>query len=174
MIAIVSDLHLGHRTILKHGREDPGACTRGNGLLTVQDHDEWVLSRFMMMNPDKKTIWWILGDVAMERGCLDLLREIPGRKWLTLGNHDKFDTQVYLKYFERIMPPCKKYDIWFTHIPIHATELYGKRNVHGHVHVPHWALQVNQQYFNACIEWLPGQRPITLDELRKVFQHTSE
>ena len=83
-------------------------------------HDIWVREQLMSVRPTKKTIWWMLGDVAMEVSQLGILKTIPGRKFLVLGNHDLFQTQVYLKVFERVHGMVKKYGMWLTH---HCTPL---------------------------------------------------
>jgi len=137
-------------------------CPQRGGT-TVAEHDEWVIGQLLSINPTKRTLWWILGDVAMDIGPLELLRVVPGRKILVIGNHDKFDTNVYLKYFERVCGMVKKYGMWLTHAPLHPAELRGKPNIHGHSHVEQLD---DPRYLNVAIEHLPDMRPITLDEVR--------
>ena len=159
MVAFLADLHLGHRTILKH-------CPQRGGR-TVDAHDMWVIEQMLSINPTKRTLWWVLGDVAMDITCLELLNKVPGRKRLVLGNHDRFQSQVYLKYFESVHGMVKKYDMWLTHAPLHPKELRGKPNVHGHCHVE----QIEEMpYYNVAMERLPNMRPITLEELRETFK----
>ena len=164
-VLFVSDLHLGHRTILEHGRK-PGTAPRGGE--TVEEHDEWVIEQLLSVSPGKRTLWWLLGDVAMEVERLTMLDRLPGRKFLILGNHDLFDTQVYLKHVERIYGSVKKYGFWLSHIPVHSELLYGMKNIHGHNHKHE--LREDERYFNTAIEWLPGQRPISLDEVRELIK----
>src|SRR5436190_559085 len=121
MIYFVSDLHLGHRSVLRHTQETGGF----RGGASVDEHDEWVIERCLSVGPDKRACWYILGDIAMEPSKLELLNRLPGRKWLVLGNHDKFASELYLKYFERLKGGHKKYNIWITHIPVHPLELRG-------------------------------------------------
>jgi calcineurin-like phosphoesterase family protein len=108
-----------------------------------------------------------MGDVAMEVSKLSLIAQLPGRKILIPGNHDLFDTQVYLKYFDKILGGFKKYKCWLTHMPLHDAELRGHYNIHGHCH--HNTLSYDKRYLNVAIEWLPEKRPITLDEVREHF-----
>ena len=172
-VFFVSDLHLGHRTILRHTREvveywkekrpnDLGPVRNG---ATVDEHDEWVISRLNAVNPNKRTMWYILGDVAMDEDKLKLLNEVEGRKILVSGNHDTFPTEMYLRYFERVTGGFKKYGMWLTHIPVHSSELRGGNNIHGHTH--HHTTFGDARYRNVCIEWLVGNRPISLDQLRQ-------
>lgn len=165
-VFFVSDLHLGHRNILRHTNElsESGAFRGGE---TTEEHDEWVIERCLSVNPNKRTVWYLLGDIAMEKDRLVLLDRLPGRKILVMGNHDEFKTEVYLQYVEKVVAIVNKYKMWITHAPIHYIELRGKPNLHGHMH--HNDLWWDKKYFNACIEWLPDNRPISLDELRVLW-----
>lgn len=163
-VVFISDFHLGHRTILQHAAEEHAAPRGGT---TVDEHDEWVIERCLAINPTKRTLWYIMGDVAMNKKKLPLIDKLPGRKILIPGNHDLFSTQVYLNQFEKIMGGFKKYGFWITHMPLHELELRGKPNIHGHCH--HNALSHDPRYLNAAIEWLPDNCPITLDEVLERF-----
>ncbi len=171
-VYFISDLHLGHRSIMQHTVEVPGAW-RGPQEMMVDPHnpfaadahDTWVLEQLHSVPADKRTVWWFLGDVAMEIEKLRLLDSLPGRKWLVLGNHDLFQPGVYLKYFEKLYGTVKKYGMWVSHCPIHPAELRGLNNIHGHCHRND--LWDDPRYFNAAIEWIPDHKPISLDELRE-------
>ncbi len=163
-VMIVSDLHLGHKSIVKH-TNDSG--TWRGGVTTVDEHDRWVIDQCLSVGANKRTYWIILGDVAMSMEKLPMIKELPGRKVLVLGNHAKFNTAVYLKYFEVIRGSFKRYGMWFSHIPLHPKELRGLCNIHGHTH--HNTLADDPLYFNAAIEWLPHHRPIELEALRKIM-----
>jgi len=159
MVLFISDLHIGHRSILKH-------CPARGGN-NLDEHDAWVIQQCLSVKPNKRTLWWILGDVCFDLSKMHLLDALPGRKRLVLGNHDKFQTGVYLKHFESIHCGLRNYKNWLTHIPIHPAELRKCTNIHGHCHVE----QLNDpRYLNVSIEHLPGMRPITLEEVRKHFK----
>ena len=162
-VFFISDLHLGHRTILEHCRE-VGSFRGGT---TTDEHDEWVIAQMLSVKSNKRTLWYILGDVAMEETKLEMLTRVPGRKILLPGNHDLFKTAVYLPHFEAIMGSFKKYDFWISHIPVHPAELRGHPNVHGHCH--NHTLKDDPRYLNCALEWLPKQRPISLDEIRATW-----
>ncbi len=164
-VAFISDLHLGHGNVLVHTAKVPGAYRGG---ATVEEHDEWVIEQCLSIKPNKHTLWWLLGDIAMHPDRLPMIDRLPGRKILVMGNHDnKIPTLVYLKHVERIVGMVKKYGMWITHAPIHSVELRGHPNLHGHMHKNE--LWWNDRYFNACIDWIPNNRPITLDELRETW-----
>jgi len=160
VIYFISDFHLGHRSILRHTKEE--GTFRGGS--TVDEHDEWVIERCLSVNPDKRTCWYILGDVAMEKSKLELLNRLPGTKWLVLGNHDKFDSQTYLKYFKKLMGTHKKYKIWISHVQMHPAELRGHFNIHGHSHDN--MTGNDPRYLNVSIEYLPNYQPISLEQVR--------
>ncbi len=165
-VFFISDLHLGHRSVLEHTAKAQKRFPDANiyrGGTTVAEHDEWVIQQCLSVGPTKRTLWWLLGDIAMKTNQLPLLDRLPGRKILILGNHDKFQTPTYLKFVETIKGGVKKYNLWLTHIPVHPDELRGKGNIHGHCHVEQLD---DPRYLNASIEWLPNHRPISLDEVR--------
>lgn len=164
-VFFVSDLHLGHKKILEFSRECAhlGAFRGGEN---VDEHDEWVIQQCLSVNPNKHTVWYMMGDIAMDIQKLPMIDRIPGRKILIAGNHDDFNASVYMRYFENIRAIYKKYGMWITHAPIHEVELRGKPNLHGHMH---WhELRDDPRYFNCAIEFLPDQRPISLQELREI------
>lgn len=163
-VFFVSDLHLGHKRILEFTADVPGAFRGGS---TPEEHDEWVIERCLSVSPNKRTVWYILGDVAMDPTRLELVDRLPGRKHLVAGNHDEYKTELYLEHFESVIGGIKRYGFWLTHMPLHEAELRGRSNVHGHMH--HNELAEDPRYLNCCIEWLPDNRPISLDEVRSIL-----
>lgn len=177
LVYFVSDLHLGHRRIVEFTRATPNAYRGGN---TVEEHDEWIVQQLLAVKPDKRTLWWILGDVCMGRdkggspAGLELLRRVPGRKRLVLGNHDLFPTATYLKYFESVHGTIKKYGVWLSHCPVHPHELRGLPNVHGHCHQGPiqrggYGDAPDGRYLNLAIDWAPGHGPVSIEFLREHF-----
>lgn len=163
-VFFVGDLHLGHRAVLKHSAERRAVVGEH---ASIEQHDAWVVSRLLSVKPSKRTLWYILGDVAMEESRLALLDSIPGRKILVAGNHDLFNTISYLRYFEQVTGGFRKYGMWITHIPVHPAELRGSPNVHGHTHENN--LVGDPRYCNVSIEWAPNMQPVTLEYLRQRF-----
>ena len=103
---------------------------------------------------------WVLGDVALGRGALIDFAKWNGRKNLVRGNHDKEDEALYRSTFEKIHGAIKVRGVWLTHVPIHPDELYGRANIHGHVHLNTIMLPgtklVDKRYTNVCIEAYEG------------------
>lgn len=164
-VLFISDPHLGHKKIMEFTANSPGAF-RGNGT-TVEEHDEWVIQQCLSMNPNKHTVWYIMGDVCMSYD-VDTLKQfdrLPGKKILIMGNHDDFPSSDYLRHFDVIRGTVKKYGFWISHEPMHESELWGLKNLHGHSHLNQ--LRDDPRYRNCCIEWLPDNRPVTLDWVRR-------
>lgn len=163
-VLFVSDLHLGHAKIREYAKQSAylGAFRGGK---TLAEHDAWVIERMLAAKPTKNTTWYILGDIAFEEDRLPLLDLVPGRKNLIMGNHDLFNTRLYLKHFYDIRGSFKRYGMWLSHIPLPEHDLLGFPNIHGHQH--YYPLRGNNRYFNACIEFLPNNIPVSLEWLRE-------
>lgn len=167
LVWFISDLHLGHKKVLEFTKAATGAYRGGT---TVDEHDEWVIDQCMSVKPDKRSLWWILGDVAMDEKKLPLINKLPGRKRLILGNHDLHRTQTYLNFFEWVGGTIKKYHMWLSHMPIHPHEFRGIAvNVHGHCHygpIRRGYGDPDPRYLNLAIDWAPENRPVSLEDLR--------
>lgn len=149
-----SDLHLGH---------DLAAEKRG--YKSVEDHDDGIIYT-LSQQMNKRSVLWVLGDVAMRMQSIDMLDSILGRKWLVLGNHDQFDIGVYIKYFQKIYGFTKYKEMWLSHAPIHPQEIYrAKLNVHGHIHKNTHSPLLPHPYFN--VNWDFWGRALNLDEIRE-------
>ena len=156
-VFLMSDLHLGHKNILKFS----SAWRQG---ATVDEHDEWLIDTINSVVRPKDYLY-LLGDLVFGADNLHKLGRINGDKRIILGNHDTYDIQEYTKY-GKILPSLYKYKhFWLSHAPVHPEELRGRVNVHGHVH--HNSL-ADSRYFNVCVENLRGV-PISLDELRAII-----
>ncbi len=155
-VFFISDLHLGHKSILKfcpaRGGED------------VDGHSKWIVNQWNSV-VSKGDVTYVLGDLCFDGSHLKYVRELRGQKILLLGNHDKFSNSKYAQYCNNIRGFQKKYGFWLSHPPIHPAELRGRRNIHGHVHqhsIP------DERYINVCVDALDGV-PVSLDELKAKY-----
>lgn len=152
-VYFISDLHIGHKNILKFSPERMGD--------SVEEHD-FLLIECINQVVGKKDVLWLLGDVCFDITKMPLFERLHCRTRLILGNHDKFDASVYLKYFDKISGPVSYKGFWLSHHPIHPEELRGKPNIHGHVH----SKTLNDpRYFNVCVENV--MCPIELTKIRE-------
>lgn len=160
----VSDLHFGHRGILRFG---------------VRNHvDADEHSRFLVdainARVNVKDPLYILGDVAWTDADLKWVKEIKSKQiHLLLGNHDvNLSMCAMMDAFTSVLPSgIKKYSMWLSHFPIHPAELRGKVNVHGHIHAEDAALDP-EFYFPLAPEFhlYKGKAwPVSLDEIRSHF-----
>jgi len=161
-IFFIGDLHLGHKNIMNFGQRN---------FDTMEAHNQALMDNWNGVVTKQHDLVWVLGDVAMQIEDLELLRAFNGRKILVHGNHDKFDTQVYLKYFEKVVAFEKRYHgLVMTHIPIHPNELQYRNwefNIHGHIHDKK-KFPYDPRYINVCAD-LINLTPICLDEVQTIM-----
>lgn len=156
----VSDLHFGHKGILKFGQRQ-----------AESEGDLWI----KMLHQLHQTIHhkdnvWMLGDMFFSQKAFDMFcPQIPGKLRMVLGNHDEFNVHYAGKYIDDFAGIKKYKGFWLTHCPIIETELYDRVNVHGHIH----RVEVqpkNPRYFNVNWDYRNaiGKLPITnIDEIRE-------
>jgi len=148
-LMITSDLHLGHKNIIKF---------RG-GFSSADDHHEFMFEQ-LAVNVQKRDSLFLLGDIAFDKYWLNKLKEIKCvKKTLILGNHD---TESGIKFsdfvgvYDDVHSLFAKRNVWFSHCPIHTSQFRGKAcNIHGHLHdkkVKTDTMHDDQRYINACVE----------------------
>lgn len=160
---IISDLHFGHKNILKYA----GPLRGGSN---SEEHDLWLIEQINSV-VGKNDLLYVLGDVAFDVESLKLMNKIKaGNRILVKGNHDTCSTQEYLKYFSTVHGLLSfKGTFWMSHAPIHPIELRGRLNIHGHVHQnsvmdSEFPSVLDNRYINACVEMSYGI-PQSLDDL---------
>lgn len=162
-IWLISDTHFGHKNILNFTRDDGSPLRPFRYLEEMKQilFDNWA----SVVKPGDKV--YHLGDVAFSQmGKKDLadMAKLPGQKRLVLGNHDKYQSQDYLKVFHRLNGLHNLRNVWVSHAPIHPDSLNRKNmigNAHGHLHYRKLA---DPRYFNCSVECI-DYTPINLDEV---------
>lgn len=144
---------------------------RLRGFASVEAMDEHMVTLHNSVVRQQDHVYF-LGDVAMKRQHLHIVRRLNGHKRLVFGNHDIFDYQEYAKAgFEKLMGYRVMDGIIFSHIPLGSGQLARfKRNVHGHLHENPVRLEDGQsdgRYFSVCVERL-SYRPMPLEEIRRM------
>lgn len=139
---ITADLHLGHRAICKYRKEFD----------SMEEHNE-ILYWNLRTTVNKRDTLYLLGDIAFSREWLEKIGEIEcAHKKLILGNHDLMGGMTIRDLgntYDSVEALFKHRGVWFSHCPMHPSELYHKQNIHGHVHggnVP------DHRYLNANVE----------------------
>jgi calcineurin-like phosphoesterase family protein len=158
----ISDTHYGHDKCCTVFKRPDGSPLRP--FSCAAQLDEIMVQRWnSVVRPGDRVFH--LGDVVINRRFLQILNRLNGDKRLIMGNHDIFDHNDYLKYFNRIHGCMKVDKLWLTHIPVHIDSVphWALANVHGHIH----ALEIpHGKYFNVSVEQI-DYTPIEHDELVK-------
>lgn len=184
---LISDLHLGHKNIVKFMRVDgqPLRAKSNDGYPSdlyesVAEHDAALIDA-INSTCTQDDILWVLGDVAFSAEALEKVRLIRAHKRLVGGNHDHFSTQRYLDVgFEKVQGAVQHRGVILTHIPVHEREMGRFRlNVHGHLHndrvqrkgwvplglIDQPGILDDERYMNVSVEQCEGMRPIHWDEV---------
>lgn len=159
-IFIISDTHFHHANMLKF-LDLNGQHVRN--FSDVNEMNEYMVQQWnKVVSPQDKV--YHLGDVALGKDNLSILDRLNGHKRLVRGNHDTYNTGLYLKYFDEIYGSRVLDRMILTHIPIHPESLSRfKANIHGHIHE---RPSFGPQYFNASVERI-DYTPISIEDIKR-------
>ena len=185
-IFVISDTHFGHANILTFKNLDfSHICNHGilgwecglcadegvvvpkklirPGFSSVEEMDEHMVERWNAVVKPSDHVYH-LGDVAMKRPDLKIVKRLNGHKRLVFGNHDIYDHKNYTEVgFEKVMGSRVLEGWLMTHIPVHPESLGRFRgNVHGHIHE---RPSPSGSYINVSVERI-NYTPLALEELR--------
>lgn len=138
---VMSDLHLGHKNIVKYRP----------GFATAIDHDNAIVTNMHALL-NKRDVLFILGDAAFSEEGLERIANVNvAKKILILGNHDTERNHIskLVSVFDEIHSLLSYKGVWLTHAPIHPDELRRKLCVHGHTHSH---VLSDSRYANVCVE----------------------
>lgn len=167
-IWLVSDLHIGHKNIIKY-------CSRPFGNVWYMN-EELVRRWNDVVAPDD--LVYNLGDVAFANTfkAIEVLNRLNGRVRLIIGNHDKRHLKVpeFRNHFEWIKDryelEYKGYTYLLTHEPIKQykpKDIY-HFNLHGHTHRKS---NINRVQFDCGIDnAVCNYAPISLDEIAGILK----
>lgn len=168
MIYYISDLHFGHRNIIKMD---------GRPFETIEQMDEQLILSWSERVTDDDDVY-IVGDFAYRNGntAIWYLRQLKGRKHLVIGNHDyiTIGDEKTLAYFASVekmnLIVDKDRTVSLCHFPI--AEWNGKRrggyHIYGHIHNRNDEVYEFMSRFDRALNagcMVNGYRPVTLDEL---------
>lgn len=123
-----SDTHFGHKNILEYEK-------KARPFDTIEEMHEVMIERWNSVVKPKDIVFH-LGDFCFGKQWLPIAKRLNGYKRLILGNHDKYATASYLKYFDKLYGMIYWERCVLSHMPVHQNGL-GARwllNVHGHLH----------------------------------------
>lgn len=175
-IWLLSDTHFGHQNMYKFVSFDGVTRVRPQ-FDDAKDADEYMIEMWNnMIDPSDHA--YHLGDVAIPKHALQLVKKLNGHKRLVLGNHDTHPSQLYLDIgFEKLRGLHQMAGLWLSHAPIHwgeehAAERIGKfiGNVHGHTHE---VKSPTPWHFNVCVEHT-NYAPVELDWVVEIMKTRKE
>ncbi len=168
MIYYTSDLHLGHKNVLKYDNRP---------FATIDEMNREIIARWNAKVKDEDHVY-ILGDFAY-RTAQDpsyYLKQLKGRKHLVRGNHDKItvESKSAHKYLESIegIQHIKDGDrnVVLSHFPIAEWNAMkrGAYHIYGHIHArkddTYRFMSTREHALNAgCM--INGYEPVSLEEL---------
>lgn len=160
-VFFISDLHLGHRSILKHSPDHRLGCA------SIEQHDNLLITLWNQRVSKHDTVY-LLGDVCWTVQDVPRLAELHGHKILVRGNHDHHTSaRDWLQYVDDVQGVLMYKGHWLSHCPIHPAELWNKPCIHGHVHTQSIrtpAGDLDSRYVNVCVEALGGV-PVSFTEI---------
>lgn len=135
MIYITSDLHLGHRNIVRFERKE---------FDTTEAHDEYI-RQVIEKKVSRNDTLWVLGDIG---SGFEWLQDVGAERYLIRGNHDTLAKSRYEEIFTEVFD----YPIYLNKriLLSHEPQLCDRDvlNIHGHLHN---SIVDLPNYFNANI-----------------------
>ncbi len=183
MTYFISDLHFGHRNILRYD------C---RPFSTIEEHDEYIINQWNEAVGADDDVW-MLGDISRYSALktVNILKRLNGKKHLCIGNHDH--ELVKIADFQQQFVEIVDYKeisfgdgtgVVLSHYPIpcYNKHLYGWYHLYGHVHATfEWAMieqfqnqmreqhqKKSQMYNVGCMMGYMNYRPRTLEEILEV------
>ena len=156
---LTSDTHFSHENII-------GYCHRP--FASAAEMDEALVERWNAVVRPSDHVYH-LGDVAMRRQHLAIVKRLNGKKRLVLGNHDIFEAKDYFAAgFQKVFGVRVIDNLLLTHIPAHVGSL-GRfaANVHGHTHEQG---SPEGRYLSVCVE-LTNYTPISLEDVKRLLRN---
>lgn len=126
----ISDLHIGHKNILRFDNRP---------FWSVDDQNEEIIKRWNAAVTNNDEVY-VLGDFAWQNDMgLEVVKQLKGKKYLILGNHDRLN-QLLRQEFEWTKDYAEIKDggrnVVLCHYPIahwHNAD-YGTIHLYGHIH----------------------------------------
>lgn len=173
MIYFTSDMHFGHKNIIKH---------TGRPFYSVEEMDN-VLVRNWNRKVGVYDEIYILGDVSMKGAeyVQEILMKLNGQKYLVRGNHDKFTDQkefdndifVWVKDYYELTYQNERFILF--HYPIEEWNQFFRDAIHLHGH-QHNHEEYNYQNLGKGLRRFDvgvdanNMFPVSIEEIIEFFQ----
>ena len=164
----ISDMHMGHKNVLKFDDRP---------FQSVEEMNETLIVNWNKKVTDEDDVW-ILGDFCYrsEKDPSFYLKQLKGKKHLIIGNHDKVtvNTDSALNYFDSVERlkhiKDREYNVILCHFPLADwnAKHRGSYHVYGHIHnnkdeVYEFMKQQERALNAGCM--INNYEPVTLEEL---------
>lgn len=179
MIFFTSDIHFGHRGIIKH-------CDRPYPNVDEMDYD--LIARWNRTIGPKDEVY-VLGDVSFHGGkeTIEIFKQLNGKKHLIWGNHDKHlrkfaafwldlfeDVHEYKKIRVQPVPNGPSQQIVLCHYPFESWDQQHKGSWHLHGHC-HGTLPVREESLRMDVGVdCHGYYPISLATIKRVMDKKAD
>ncbi len=168
---VFSDPHFDSASIIVNG------C---RPFSSVAEMNETLIKNYNSVIGKHDICYW-LGDImygATKPKVADLLRQLRGRKYLIMGNHDRGHSETWWlscgfdKVFSQPIYDAENY-IMLSHEPLpEFGNLPPIANIHGHIHIQDYDFKNHNNCINVCVEKtdyhpVPLQNPFLQE--RRIF-----
>lgn len=158
---VYSDPHFYSEAIISHGKRPFKNAAEMNNAL-IENYNSVV---------GKQDICYWLGDVmygATKERVSAVLRQLHGRKFLILGNHDRghsvtwWESCGFEKVFNHPIYDAEQY-IMLSHEPLEEFGNFAPIvNIHGHIHIQDYDFPIHDRCINVSVE-KTNYRPVPLN-----------
>lgn len=148
---VFSDPHFYSNAIISHGQRPFRDVDEMNATL-IQNYNSVV---------GKQDICYWLGDVmygATKERVANILRQMHGRKFLIMGNHDRGHSETWWascgfeKVFNHPIYDAEQY-IMLSHEPlVEFGDMPPIVNIHGHIHIQDYDFPIHKRCINVSVE----------------------
>jgi len=160
----VSDLHIGHKNILKYDNRP---------FNSIEEHDQVIIDNINKVC-EENSLLFILGDISMTSDMnylRKLFKQIKCQLVLVKGNHDSHLKESFLKeifidvkdYLELKTEQAGK--LILSHYPFHSWNGSHRGNIHLYGHVHTTKLDLNGKSFNVGVCNSPTYSPFSIEDI---------
>lgn len=168
MIWFTADQHFMHENIIEY-------CNRP--FHRIGKMNNTIIANYRKCVSPEDTCYF-LGDLTIlgpqhKHAVEHIVMQLPGRKILILGNHDKFNPFVYMDIgFESVHTTLEVEEFILVHDPALSVVRDDKRWLCGHVHTV-FRMGKKGDLLNIGVDqW--GFFPVSIDEVRRTFEEKED
>lgn len=166
-IFVTSDLHFGHKNIIKY---------ENRPYENIEQMDKDLIKKWNDTVEKDDTVY-VLGDFSWYRGekTNEILKQLNGKKILIIGNHDgnflddkKFDKTLFeeIEYYKELKYNKRIYILFHYPIAEYNGKMHGAIHLYGHIHTMNLELEQNLKPFgyNVGVD-RNNYKPINIEEI---------